>query len=63
MDDNQNNNEAEINNLQIQLEDPNINNDDKQNIMNQIINLQGFLNDNQKTDCRELFGILKDMEL
>ena len=59
--DNQNNNEAQIHNLQIQLDNPNISNDNKQIIMNQIINLQDFLNDNQKGDCSELFGILKDM--
>ena len=61
--DNQNNNEEQIHNLEIQLHDPNTNNDDKQIIMNQIINLQYFFNDNQKADCRELFDILKDIEI
>ena len=71
MANNQNNNAGQIHALEIQLEqelenphpDPDTSAINKQNIMNEIINLQDYLTNNQKASCRELFGILKDIEI
>ena len=63
MENNENNNDNQINELVLDLDNPDLTNDQKQNTMNAIIQLQPHLNDEQKARCIELFNILKDIEL
>jgi hypothetical protein len=50
-------------NLLIDLENPELTDDQKTNTMNRFIEIQSYLNDSQKNQCKELFGILKDIEI
>jgi hypothetical protein len=50
-------------NLLIDLENPELTDDQKTNTMNRFIEIQSYLNDSQKNQCKELFRILKDIEI
>ena len=50
-------------NLLIDLENPELTDDQKTNTMNRFIEIQSYLNDSQKNQCKELFRILKAIEI